>query len=103
MSNLFSVSVLLPEQYDEMAHHRGERDLVAALLEGALHDLRLPPCAAQDKARTWVLFGKVGRFTFDDCCEFLGLVPQEVRERALRGVVTMNYRNARGLRRRNAT
>lgn len=87
MSELVDVSLLLPSQLEAETGHKPLRELLGCLLEGALHDLRLPPSRTRDYAIHWIEYGTRGDFTFNDVCAYLGLDADLVRHRALAGLV----------------
>lgn len=93
VSELIDVSILLPSQVYLEAGHKSCRDLIGCLLEGALHDLRLPPSRTRDYALRWIEAGTSGDFTFNDVCQYLGLDAEAVRLRALAGLVAQTPRN----------
>jgi len=63
---------------------RAEKDFVFAILTGAIRDSRLPlEGRLRTEARAWIERDGVGYLTFVECCEWLDLDPEEVREEAL--------------------
>jgi hypothetical protein len=92
--------VVLPTQEKEPPKRaKGERELYAAILERALHDLEYRGFSkARTSARYWVIEGDVGYVTFDQCCWFLGLDADLTRARILAGRFHFQRRGQRARR-----
>ena len=83
--SLFENDFVLPSQGLRNSMAGGERELYAALLEGALLDMERPAGRLQSDARAWVMSGNRGKVTFSQCCDWLRLDEGKVRKRALDG------------------
>lgn len=97
---LYEVICVVPSQTQTFDEHRGVRELFQAVLEGAIHDLRLPDGPMKDRAWKWIENGFVGDIMFNEACDYLGLDASAVRDRALAGLIEPPRRNPRGVTRR---
>jgi len=98
LSPLWSVEVILPSQGETHDLAQRLRHFMATLLEGALHDILLPPSQISENALRWIVEGHVGHFTFHEACEYLGLDEEAVRKRALAKQISSPGRYLRGNR-----
>lgn len=89
LGEMFEVSTILPSQTASPDSSRAVRDLIGAVFETALHDLKAPSKSKwgwriRAEAKRWVE-GGVGLITFEEACEVLGIEVDRAREAILTG------------------